>query len=178
MLRPFRNFNVEHRAQRVISRDKPTPAPHHPSVEKQKELAEKLNPSFFETHYKKDPRLDEHLRTVFVQSTDPQTKPSEENLKSTRPLPQDRRQPAPNHYNGMYDHKTPVSAVGKCSLKEAVQFLNAHQQDPEKYTIENISETYKLDKKVVENIITNFKILQSIEQQQQPAPKVVPLIHD
>ena len=32
--RPIRNWNVENRAQRVISQDKPQPAPRHKSTEK------------------------------------------------------------------------------------------------------------------------------------------------
>ncbi|XP_017882531.1 protein NDUFAF4 homolog [Ceratina calcarata] len=167
LLRPFRNFNVESRAQRIISQDKPTPAPHHPSVQKQKAIVEKLEPDFFEIHNKKDPHLDDRLKSVFVQSADPQDEPSEV-LTSTRPLPQNRSRPPPNLYNGMYDHKTPSSAAGKCSLKNAIQFINNHQQDPEKYTIENISQTYKLDKKVVEDIITNFKLFQSMDSKLDP----------
>jgi hypothetical protein len=34
MTRPFKNYNVEDRAYKVISKDKPTPAPHYPSMEK------------------------------------------------------------------------------------------------------------------------------------------------
>lgn len=29
MIRPFRNYNVESRAHKVISQNKPVPAPHH-----------------------------------------------------------------------------------------------------------------------------------------------------
>lgn len=32
--RPIKNYNVEERAMKVISRDKPTPAPPHPSMKK------------------------------------------------------------------------------------------------------------------------------------------------
>lgn len=41
MLRQFRNINVENRAHRVISREKPTPAPQYPSVNKQREFVDK-----------------------------------------------------------------------------------------------------------------------------------------
>lgn len=32
-LRPVKNFNVEARAEKVLSQDKPTPAPWHPSTQ-------------------------------------------------------------------------------------------------------------------------------------------------
>jgi len=35
MLKPVKNFAVEIRAERVISKDKPTPAPWHPSTKQQ-----------------------------------------------------------------------------------------------------------------------------------------------
>jgi len=38
LLRPLRSFNVENRAARVISKEKPIAAPQYKYVEKQKEL--------------------------------------------------------------------------------------------------------------------------------------------
>lgn len=33
-LRPFKNFAVESRTDRILAKDKPTPAPWHPSTQK------------------------------------------------------------------------------------------------------------------------------------------------
>lgn len=43
LIRPIRTFNIENRATRIISREKPIPAPQYPSTEKQKKLSEKGN---------------------------------------------------------------------------------------------------------------------------------------
>lgn len=40
LLRPIRTFNIENKAHRIISRDKPVPAPLHSSVQKQKKLVD------------------------------------------------------------------------------------------------------------------------------------------
>lgn len=40
LTRPLRIFNVANRAEKIISREKPIPAPHHASVAKQKKLAD------------------------------------------------------------------------------------------------------------------------------------------
>lgn len=41
-LKPFRTFNIENRAQKVIEK-KPVPAPSYPSIEKQKQVADQSN---------------------------------------------------------------------------------------------------------------------------------------
>lgn len=43
LTRPIRTFNIANRAERVISREKPTPAPQYTSQEKQKKLVDEGN---------------------------------------------------------------------------------------------------------------------------------------
>lgn len=43
LIRPIRSFNIENRAARIISQQKPVPAPQYPSTEKQKKLSEEGN---------------------------------------------------------------------------------------------------------------------------------------
>lgn len=43
LIRPIRTFNIENRAAKIISREKPIPAPQYPSTEKQKKLSEEGN---------------------------------------------------------------------------------------------------------------------------------------
>lgn len=43
LTRPIRTFNVANRAERVISREKPVPAPQYASTEKQKKLTDEGN---------------------------------------------------------------------------------------------------------------------------------------
>lgn len=39
--------------------------------------------------------------------------------------------------------------VGKCSLKQILEFIMQHKQDPVTYNSENIAAEYKIDKKIV-----------------------------
>ncbi|CAL7934022.1 unnamed protein product [Xylocopa violacea] len=158
LTRPIRNFNIENRARRVISRKKPIPAPVHASVEKQRMMVEKLNPNFMAEHYKKDPKLHDHLKSVYVESEDigpPKT--------SSRSLPQYRGEPIA----GYYDYYNDIAVSGKCSLKQAIKFLTMHKEDPVKYSIEKISEEYQLDKQLVENIVTNFKVFHVVNAESE-----------
>ncbi|KAJ0061027.1 hypothetical protein NL108_004748, partial [Boleophthalmus pectinirostris] len=69
--RMFRNFNLENRVHREISRDKPRAAPRHPdtaaSVPGSSEGEEQSHSRLNE---KNAPLLD-HLRSLYVESTDP-----------------------------------------------------------------------------------------------------------
>ncbi|EZA52140.1 hypothetical protein DMN91_010082 [Ooceraea biroi] len=153
LVRPLRTFNIENRAAKVISQQKPVTAPQYKYVEQQKEIANKVSPDFLEDHYRKDVQLDQRLKDVFVTSTDPQvtTKPSED----SKPLPRytfNREEPTYNYY------EPTVIPVGKCSAKQAIIFLAQHKQDPVKYSIENIAAEYKLDKEIVSNVLKYFHL--------------------
>ncbi|XP_078035285.1 NADH dehydrogenase [ubiquinone] 1 alpha subcomplex assembly factor 4 isoform X3 [Augochlora pura] len=151
--RPLRSFNIENRAQRVLGKDKPIPAPQYPSTAKQKELVDKLYPNFLEEHYKKDKQLDDRLKNIYVTSNDPMeiVKP----VTSTRPLP-GKRADAEEYDFSYYDAShTPE---GKCSLNQALTFLTNHVQSPDVYTVDKIAAEYKLDKNVVESILKHFTV--------------------
>lgn len=149
LLRPLRTFNISNRAERVISKDKPTPAPQYSYVEKQKALVDKMHPDFMETHLKKDMNLDDRLKEVFVTSN--QSASSDE--VSTKSLPQDKTPPPVFEY-GIYEPA--VIPEGKCSLRQAIEFISKYDKNPTENCIENIAQTYKLDKKIVENIVKHF----------------------
>ncbi|KAL6448895.1 hypothetical protein ACFW04_000562 [Cataglyphis niger] len=159
LTRPIRTFNVENRAARIISREKPIPAPQYPSTEKQKKLSDKVNPNFLKEHYQKNVQLDQRLKNVFVTSTDPQK--VIEPTRESRPLPQNRR--AIDEYTFDFFEPTTIP-VGKCSLKQVLTFLSQHKYDPATYSSENIAAEYKIDKKVVENILKHFKLYVTMTQ--------------
>ncbi|EGI61360.1 Protein NDUFAF4-like protein [Acromyrmex echinatior] len=72
LTRPIRTFNIENRAAKLISREKPVPAPQYASTEKQKKFSDQVNPYFLKDHYQKNMQLDQRLKDVFVTSTDSQ----------------------------------------------------------------------------------------------------------
>lgn len=155
LTRPVRMFNIMNRAERVISREKPTPAPQYAAAEKQRRLTDKVNPRFLEEHYQKNAQLDRRLKDVFVTSTDPQE--IKESTGESKPLPQERRSREDEFLYEPYE-STAVIPIGKCSLRQALTFLLQHKRDPVMYNSENIASEYKMDKKVVDDILKYFKV--------------------
>ncbi|PBC25577.1 hypothetical protein APICC_08816 [Apis cerana cerana] len=109
-----------------------------------------------EIHYKKDSQLDDRLKNVFVKSEDPKDILKE----STSKLPQNRSQRSSEDY----DFKT---YKGKCDIKQVIHFMNMHNENPIEYSAEKISIQYKLDKQIIENILTYFKILHCVADAKQ-----------
>ncbi|KAG7213137.1 hypothetical protein KM043_002452 [Ampulex compressa] len=140
--------------------EKPTPAPQYPSVLKQKEAATESNPSFMKQQLKKNIQLDDRLKTVYVTSSDPEQNADKlEDTKDAKNLPQSR-QNVPEFEFGVFEPN--VVPEGKCTLRHAATFISQHKQDPVEHNIDNIALKYKLDKKVVENVLKHFKIFELI----------------
>ncbi|XP_067212021.1 protein NDUFAF4 homolog isoform X2 [Linepithema humile] len=157
LTRPIRTFNIANRAEKIISREKPVPAPQYASTEKLKKLSHEANPSFLENHYRKDMQLDQRLKDVFVTSTDSQEIIT--SAKESKLLPQSR------HTSEEFDyfHESTIP-LGKCSLKQVFTFLSGHKRDPATYSSEYIAAQYKLDKEVVDNILKHYKLYVNITQ--------------
>ncbi|OAD54626.1 Protein NDUFAF4 like protein [Eufriesea mexicana] len=169
LLRPIRTFNIENRAERVISKEKPTPSPQYPSVKKQIEIVNKVKPDFMKVHYQKDPQLHEYLKNVYVQSIDLKSTPKEEMI-SAESLPQDSNGSPLN--NNEYC-ETLMVTDDKCTLQNVMHFISMHSENPTEYSVEKISEIYKLDKQIVENIIMNFKLFHLIKSKEADQLKLI-----
>ncbi|KAG5316709.1 NDUF4 protein, partial [Acromyrmex insinuator] len=154
LTRPIRTFNIENRAAKLISREKPVPAPQYASTEKQKKFSDQVNPYFLKDHYQKNMQLDQRLKDVFVTSTDSQE--MKESARDFKVLPQNRRSWENNFTFESYE--STMIPMGKCSLKQALTFLLQHKRDPIKYNSENIASEYKMDKKVIDDILKYFKL--------------------
>lgn len=107
----------------------------------------------------KSESLLDRLRSVKVRSHD-QTQyeyPEEKLEKDKSKLPQERHaSELPLH--GFAD---PVTVPkGKLALKDAIQFISQHAQDPQVFNSELIAEAHQLDQKDVENILKYFKLFQ------------------
>ncbi|XP_076287730.1 NADH dehydrogenase [ubiquinone] 1 alpha subcomplex assembly factor 4-like [Lasioglossum baleicum] len=155
LTRPIRTLNIENRAAKVISREKPIPAPQHASVSKQKELVDKMYPNFMEEHNKKNRALDDRLKNVFVTSEDPVQPEQKTKEESTKVMPQ-KGVSAPQFEFGFYE--ADIVPEGKCSLRGALVFMKAHIDNPTEHTTEKIAAQYKLDKTVVASILKHFTI--------------------
>ncbi|KAJ9584612.1 hypothetical protein L9F63_021054 [Diploptera punctata] len=143
-------FNVENRAQKVISKEKPEPAPLHPATAQEIEAIKSEYPHALEEQLKKDPALDTRLKKVFVQSQDPEV----EEGQPQRSLPQDRKQPEDFEFG----HKEPkMITQGRFTLKQAVKFISDHQTDPATWSAAAIAKEYKLDQEKLENVLHYFR---------------------
>lgn len=156
LTKPLRTFNIDKRAERIISRDKPIPAPSFSSVKKQLQVAQEVSPDFLEKQAQKNVVLDERLKHVYVSSTDQMLKEQ----TSNKALPVNRSPHAPFEY-GVHEPKEVPH--GKCTLRQALAFITQHKTNPTECTPESIAQEYHLNKQIVENILKYFGILNRIE---------------
>ncbi|XP_049794425.1 protein NDUFAF4 homolog [Schistocerca nitens] len=145
--RALNRFNVENRAVKEMSKDKPTPAPRHPSMTLAIEQMAKENPDVLNHELTKNTALDSRLKRVFVISKDTQPEVSE----PTRPLPQ--------------SHKVVESPEFGFEEPEMIprwrfvlrHFITLHQENPKEKTPALLAKKYKLDPVIMDKILTYYK---------------------
>ncbi|XP_034435339.1 NADH dehydrogenase [ubiquinone] 1 alpha subcomplex assembly factor 4 [Hippoglossus hippoglossus] len=135
--RMFRNFNLENRVIREISREKPRAAPRHESSAPPSEVVDTVN-------QKNDPLLS-LLRSVYVESTDPAAEASKEVTEGKEGERRPLRYSLPGGAYGLAE-LTDVPR-GKLTIAEALKALSSHQQHPQTWTLEKIAQEYSLDLK-------------------------------
>ncbi|XP_023023345.1 NADH dehydrogenase [ubiquinone] 1 alpha subcomplex assembly factor 4 [Leptinotarsa decemlineata] len=153
---PFRNFNLEYRAHKVISQPKPIPAPLHEKDQIDVERLMKEFPDVYAKSLQKDEKLDKHLKDIFVTSHDPNIAHKLEQ-NPERPLPTDRKAVETFLYGVKQSEKIPL---GKVSLATALEFITNHQGDPRKYSAKKISEDCLLPEEKVNSILKYFKVFE------------------
>uniref|UniRef100_A0A2D4JYL5 NADH dehydrogenase [ubiquinone] 1 alpha subcomplex assembly factor 4 n=1 Tax=Micrurus paraensis TaxID=1970185 RepID=A0A2D4JYL5_9SAUR len=147
LTRVISKFNVETRAHQEIGKNKPRPAPRHPTA-----AAPDWAASFQEEIKKKDEKLLTFLKDVYVDSSDPGL----QRKKKGRYLPhkqEDYRPIIDGQFNYLDIQTVPK---GKVLIEEALTLLNNHQRSPETWTAEKIAEKYSLELKDVNNLLTFF----------------------
>ncbi|XP_054474721.1 NADH dehydrogenase [ubiquinone] 1 alpha subcomplex assembly factor 4 [Anoplopoma fimbria] len=152
--RMFRNFNLENRVHREISKEKPRAAPRHevslpPSAGSPEavEAAESVN-------QKNDPLLT-LLKSVYVESKDPAA--PEETKEVTVGVEAERRQlkySLPAELYSMVE-LTDVPK-GKLTIVEALKALSSHQRQPQMWTPAKIAQEYSLDMKDTKALLEFF----------------------
>ncbi|KAI2651687.1 NADH dehydrogenase [ubiquinone] 1 alpha subcomplex assembly factor 4 [Labeo rohita] len=145
--RLIRNFNLENRAHREISKAKPKAAPRHQtssSIPQEEIAATSISE---EIHQKNDPLLS-MLKDVYVESKDPV--PQAEAVPVAKKVEEETQRRAlkyslPGDPYGFCD----VTDVpkGKLSLVEALTALNNHKRMPKTWTPEKLAQEYSLDPK-------------------------------
>lgn len=150
--RAIRNFNLENRAEREISKLKPSAAPRHPSTRSLLREQLSYNPEVKGEIVRKDDRLLSLLKEVYVESTDPvssvRVKTAEKQQES-----KEFRLPKGHHLDMLNIKNIPK---GKISIVEALTLLNNHKLDPETWTAEKIAQEYHLELKDVNSLLKYF----------------------
>lgn len=149
--RQANKFNVENRAQKVISQAKPKPAPKFESNLRDLERVLQEYPEIVSTQNKKDELLDDNLKQVFVTST--RTEPTRQK-QTEQALPLDRSAVDDFEYGHMEPEKV---SKGRCTLRQAMEFISKHQTDPSRWTSAEISAHYDMKESLVSDILKHFK---------------------
>ncbi|XP_032441589.1 NADH dehydrogenase [ubiquinone] 1 alpha subcomplex assembly factor 4 [Xiphophorus hellerii] len=152
LARMFRNYNVENRALREISKEKPRSAPRQATTATPSAVSSEVA----ELVMKKNESLLEHLRSVYVESTDPTAAPEFSGDASAgkeadrRPL----RVSLPGSAFGLPE-LTDVPK-GKLTLAEALTALGSHQHQPRTWSAEKIAQEYCLELQDTKSVVEFF----------------------
>ncbi|KAM6181368.1 NADH dehydrogenase [ubiquinone] 1 alpha subcomplex assembly factor 4 [Erethizon dorsatum] len=149
--RALRNFNLENRAEREISKVKPSTAPRHPST--RSVLREQMSdhPQIKRDIARKNEKLLSLLKDVYVDSKDPVSSLMVKDAE-TQQEPKEFRLPKGHHF-GMDIKNIPK---GKISIVEALTLLNNHKLYPETWTAEKIAQEYHLKLEDVNSLLKYF----------------------
>jgi len=183
--RPLQRYNVEHRAEKLITKfEDPTAAPHRaPMYKADADLMEEVRKTEEGIHKVEDKLLD-RLKTVYVSNKDDEAAPDPKQIENPeRPLPRDISQ----HYANFVPAQMRLEraggrvkglARGKVTLNMAVDMVNRHQATGGQYGAQEISGDFKINKEVAANILKYFEIFKMMEtttredESHQPDPLV------
>ncbi|KAF5286172.1 hypothetical protein FQR65_LT12930 [Abscondita terminalis] len=149
LYRPVRDFNLESRVHKIISKDKPLAAPKHKSKEYPRQNKE--SPTI-EDFVQKNETLDKYLKNVYVISHHQR---SFHNQDAQKPLPIDRHTIEDSIFGYHEPKRVPY---GRVTLKSVLKFISEYQTDTRENTIKKIADANKLSEKSVENIISYFRV--------------------
>lgn len=146
--RLWKNFNLESRAHREISKAKPAVAPRHPGAALPMD-----NPAQFQEEIKKkDEQLLTLLKDVYVDSRDPSM--NVQNKGGILPSqPAEQRLTKVGHFGHLDIQSVPK---GRISIVEVLTILNNHHRSPKTWTAEKIATEYCLDLKDVTALLAYF----------------------
>ncbi|XP_056260508.1 NADH dehydrogenase [ubiquinone] 1 alpha subcomplex assembly factor 4 isoform X3 [Seriola aureovittata] len=156
VVRMFRNFNLENRVFREISKEKPRAAPRHavsdpPSAAGSEAAETAVDP----VNRRNDPLLT-LLKSVYVESKDPAA--AAEASKEVTGAKEAERRPLrfslPGDPYGLVE-LTDVPK-GKLTIAEALKALSSHQRQPGAWTPEKIAQEYSLDLKDTKALVEFF----------------------
>ncbi|KAM4522616.1 NADH dehydrogenase [ubiquinone] 1 alpha subcomplex assembly factor 4 [Odontesthes bonariensis] len=151
--RMFRNFNLENRALREISKEKPNTAPRHAASVPPPPVSSDVS----ESVKQKNVPLLAHLRSVYVESRDPEAAAAETLTEVAVSREAERRPLRVSFPGGMFGLRELTDVPkGKLTITEALKALGSYQYQPQTWTPEKIAQEYSLDLKDTEAILEFF----------------------
>ncbi|XP_029352573.1 NADH dehydrogenase [ubiquinone] 1 alpha subcomplex assembly factor 4 isoform X2 [Echeneis naucrates] len=153
VVRMMRNFNLENRVFREISREKPQPAPRHateaPAAAASSEAGTIVDP----VNQKNDPLL-ALLKSVYVESKDP----AAQEPKGVTQVKEAERRPLRFSLPGDPYGLVGLTDVpkGKLTIAEALKAVSSHQRQPQTWTPEKVAQEYSLELKDTKDLLEFF----------------------
>ncbi|XP_025204096.1 protein NDUFAF4 homolog [Melanaphis sacchari] len=151
-IKRIRRFNVIERTERVITKDKPTPAPlHKADADRLKYLLEN-DPQLKEELKNKNSILGKNLQSVYVTSKGdlPDVYP-----QSKVKLPQNRTQ----DLNSPFTFEEPEHVPpGRYTLTQITECIADHYKDKKMYSSQVLADRVKIDKKLMDNILKYYRV--------------------
>uniref|UniRef100_A0A0K8TQU9 Protein NDUFAF4 homolog n=1 Tax=Tabanus bromius TaxID=304241 RepID=A0A0K8TQU9_TABBR len=156
--RKIKRFNVESRAHSLLDKDSLRPPPKFETTLRDIQRTLEENPNFATKESLKDSSLNERLKQVYV-TTPNEVVVVEDAPRGTagKPLPTSRTSDTSFQYGITEPTNVPR---GKCTLSQAMTFLNDYAQDPSEWTVNKIADVYKLKTQTVDKIVLYFKVFQ------------------
>ncbi|XP_063773086.1 NADH dehydrogenase [ubiquinone] 1 alpha subcomplex assembly factor 4 [Pseudophryne corroboree] len=154
LVRAVRNFNVENRAQRILEREKPSPAPMYPAANKTLQAVISQHPDIQDKIHNKDEKLLSLLKEVYVDSTDPSSEVKDELQASEQGEFRLPNQILKNMASGIDVDKI---QKGNISFIEALTVLHNYKLSPKTWTKERIAKEYSLNMKDTQSMLEYFK---------------------
>ena len=179
--RVFRMYNIDNRVEKVLSKDKPTPAPRY-TVDQQQTSADQsesndlqsslrwrqsslLDNMAPEAIHKKDEQLLDHLQDLKVYSTgdNPVIRRTVDAKERGGKLPALNRLEEPmdeNSDDGAFGYVEPQRVPpGRVSLRQFLAYLQQHRDSPEEYSVHRFSDMYTIKPEVAERLFKYHTLL-------------------
>ncbi|XP_071334562.1 NADH dehydrogenase [ubiquinone] 1 alpha subcomplex assembly factor 4 isoform X2 [Trachinotus anak] len=155
--RMFRNFNLENRVFRELSKEKPRAAPRHAVTPPPSAAGSEAGTAVDPVNQRSD-RLLSHLQSVYVESKDPAAATAEALTEVTQRDKEAERRPLRFSLPGDPYGSVELTDVpkGKLTITEALKALSSHQHQPQTWTPEKIAQEYSLDLKDTKALLEFF----------------------
>ncbi|XP_054618057.1 NADH dehydrogenase [ubiquinone] 1 alpha subcomplex assembly factor 4 [Dunckerocampus dactyliophorus] len=154
VVRMFRNFNLENRVQREISKEKPRSAPRHAVTQADFTRHEGDGGA---VHQKNNPLLS-NLKSVYVESTDTHAGTRKMVTKEASTEEETKYRATKFFIPGDSHGIANLTEVpqGKLTITEALKAVGSHHNEPQTWTSQRIAQEYSLDLKETNSLLEFF----------------------